>query len=58
MKKITEMIIKALLNKGVAYQSDSCDITIDVPAETIGMKGTDKVTIRIEAENIKITLQK
>ena len=59
--KIKEMILKAILKKGLLYSSDDVDIELEVPMSTIKPEyrnSDDQVKIRIKAENVTIKIEK
>ena len=61
MNKITKMIVSAIMKKGILCESDDIDMEIDVPASMLGLdskNSRDQITIRIKADNVKISIEK
>jgi len=61
MKKITEMIVSAILKRGVLCDTYNCDMEIEIPPSQLGLPQTtnqDKIKIRIKADSLTITVNK
>lgn len=54
--KLTDVIVSALLKKGILYEARNCDITVDVPIETDEKK--DNIKISFKAEHMSIRIDK
>lgn len=52
MFNIKEMILSAVIKKGILYEANKVDINIDVP------NGTQMIKINFKADNMKLTIQK
>jgi DUF917 family protein len=61
MGKITDMIVSAIMKKGVLYEARNCDVEFEIPSsELSGKEGTDgnKIKIRFKAENMTLRIEK
>ena len=55
-EKLIEMLISAVIKKGILHEARNVDVEIDLPAEMEGpLKG---VKIRFKAEHMTITVDK
>lgn len=52
MFNVKEMILSAVLKKGILYEANKVDINVDVPS------GGQTIKINFKADNMKITIQK
>ena len=50
MDKIKEMIISAIIKKGVLYEGRNCDINIDIP------NGDKAIKVNFKADNMSIKI--
>ena len=50
--KIKEMIISAIIKKGMLYEGRNCDINIDVP------NGNETIKINFKADNMSLRIEK
>lgn len=58
---LKDMLISALMKKGVLYEARNCDMEIDVPFPQVNANGEAEektVKIRFKAEHVKISLEK
>jgi hypothetical protein len=54
MLNIKEMILSAIIKKGILYEAHKCDINIDIPSEIGAIKinfKADNMSLRIEKSN-------
>lgn len=52
MFNIKEMILSAVIKKGILYEANKVDINVDVP------DGDKVIKINFKADNMKLTIQK
>jgi len=52
MFNIKEIILSAIIKKGILYEANKCDINIDVP------NGDQVIKINFKAENMKLRIEK
>ena len=50
--KITDMIVSALIKKGVLYEARNCDMDIEIPVNDT------TVVIRFKADNMSLKIEK
>lgn len=59
---ITDMIISALMKKGVLYEARNVDIEFKIPKDTVQLPGEIKtltnVTVNFKAEHMSIKIEK
>jgi cysteinyl-tRNA synthetase len=61
MGKITDMIVSALLKKGILYEARNCDVEFDVPTIQENAKGEpqeSKIKIHFKAEHMTLKIEK
>ena len=61
MSKITDMIISAIIKKGVLYEARNCEMDFEVPFNNTGANGEikeNKVKIKFKAENMTLKIEK
>jgi len=59
--KITDMVLSAILKRGILYEARNCDMEFEVPMAQEGDSGEGrekKVTIKLKAEHITIRVEK
>ena len=59
--KITDLIISAIMKKGVLYEARNCDMEFDIPNTQTSDDGETKertITIRFKAEHMKVSIEK
>ena len=59
--KITDLLVSILLKKSVLCETKNIDMEMDIPASMVNANAVDpnaKITIRIKAENVKVTVEK
>lgn len=59
--KITDMIISAIIKKGVLYEAKNCDVEFDVPNSQIGPHGEtieNKIKIKFKADHMSLRIEK
>jgi hypothetical protein len=52
MLNIKEMILSAIIKKGILYEARNCDINVDVPS------GNDVIKINFKADNMSLRIEK
>ena len=52
MLNIKDMILSAIIKKGILYEANKCDITVDVP------NGDQMIKINFKADNMKLRIEK
>ena len=52
MLNIKEMILNAIIKKGIVYEGRNCDINIDVP------NGNETIKINFKADNMSLRIEK
>lgn len=61
MLKITDMIISAILKKGILYEGRNCDVEFEIPtlqeAPGGGVK-ENKIKIKFKAEHMTLRIEK
>jgi len=61
---ITDIIVSALLKKGVFYEARLVDAEVTIPKDTVLVKGAEgtktltNITIRFKAEHMSIQIEK
>lgn len=50
--KIADMVISAILRRGIVYDSKNTDISVNVP------NGPEVIKVNIKAEHMKISIEK
>lgn len=50
--KITEVILSAIIKKGILYEAHNCDINVDVP------NGNETIKINFKADNMSLRIEK
>ncbi len=54
--KITDMIITAMVKRGVLYEAKNTDVDVEIP---VNIEGLDKVVkVNIKCENMTIRIEK
>ena len=59
--KFSKLILATILKSGILYESDNCDMDIEIPVSQLGMKSkgrNDKILVNIKADNIRISIDK
>jgi hypothetical protein len=59
--KITDMIISALLKKGILYEARNCNVDVDIPqaiTDTISDASTSKIKVNIKIEHMTLRIEK
>jgi len=59
--KITDVIISAIIKKGVLYEARNCEMEFDIPSTTTSDNGETQETmikIRFKAEHVKLSMDK
>jgi hypothetical protein len=59
--KITDVIISAIIKKGVLYEARNCEMEFDIPSTETGDNGETRETtikIRFKAEHMKLSMDK
>ncbi len=56
MNKIQNMLISALIKKGVLYEARDVDIDIDIPMSNT--EDTEWIRINVRAEHMKLSMDK
>ena len=54
--KISDMILSAVIKKGILYEARNVDVDIDIPTE--GKDGPQKITVNVKAEHMTIRIEK
>ena len=54
--KISEMIISAIIKKGILYEARNVDIDVDIPIAN--QEGTEFIRINFKAEHMTIRIDK
>jgi hypothetical protein len=52
MLNIKDMILSAIIKKGILYEARNCDINVDVPS------GNDTIKINFKAEHMSLRIEK
>ncbi len=53
--KLTDMVISAIIKKGILGEARNVDVTFDIPSETEGLKG---MRINVKAEHVSVRIEK
>lgn len=54
--KITDMIITAMVKRGVLYEAKNTDVDVEIP---VSIEGLDKIVkVNIKCENMTIRIEK
>ena len=58
--KITDMLISAILKKGILYEARNCDLEFEVPMnqEGVSEEDTKKMKISFKAEHMTLKIEK
>ena len=56
--KITEMILSAVIKKGILYEAKNCDMEIEVPLTQLGIEDSNNIKIKFKAEHIVLKIEK
>jgi hypothetical protein len=59
--KITDLIISAIMKKGVLYEARNCDMEFDIPMSQQSEDGETKestIKIKFKAEHMKLSFEK
>jgi len=56
--KISEMIISAVLKKGILYEARDCDLEFEVPFAETPEEGPKAVLIRCKIDHMTIKIEK
>jgi hypothetical protein len=59
--KISEMIISAIIKKGILYEARNCDMDFDIPimlTDANGVTKENKVKVNFKAEHMKLSIEK
>lgn len=59
--KITDVIISAIIKKGVLYEARNCEMEFDIPTTETSDNGETRETmikIRFKAEHVKLSMDK
>lgn len=54
--KISDMIISAIIKKGILYEARNVDIDIDIPMAN--QEGTEFIRVNLKAEHMSIRIDK
>lgn len=61
MLKLSDMLISAIIKKGILYEGRNCEMEFDVPTTNFGVNEEIKenvVRIRLKAEHMTIRIEK
>lgn len=61
MLKIPDMIISAILKKGILYETRNCELEFEIPTTQVGADGENqehKMKIQIKAEHMSLKIEK
>jgi len=50
--KLSDILISAIVKKGILYEARNCDIDFDIPS------ATDKIKVHFKAEHMSIRIEK
>ena len=58
--KITDMIISAIIKKGILYEARNCDVEFDIPQKQDGdsKEAKEKIKVHFKAEHMTLRLEK
>ena len=58
--KITNMIISAVIKKGILYEARNCDVEFDIPQEQEGdsKEPKEKIKVHFKAEHMTLRIEK
>lgn len=59
--KIGDMVVSGILKKGILYESDNCDIGVEIPTIQKDGDGKDKevkVVVHIKADHMTLRIEK
>jgi len=59
--KITDMLVSALLKKGILYEARNCDVDFEIPSTQVNANGEEresKVKIKFKAEHMTLRIEK
>ena len=54
--KISDMIISAIIKKGILYEARNVDIDVDIPKAN--QEGTEFIRVNFKAEHMSIRIEK
>jgi len=52
MLNIKEMILSAIVKKGILYEAHKCDINVDIP------NGNNTIKVNFKADNMSLKIEK
>ena len=55
--KITDMILSAIIKKGILYEARNCDLDFEIPMDT-GKGTTEVIKINFKAEHMTLSIDK
>lgn len=50
--KITEMILSAIIKKGILYEARNCDLNVDIP------NGNETIKVNFKAEHMSLRIER
>ena len=59
--KIAEMVISAILKKGILYEANNCDVGVDIPAMQKDSEGNTrevKIHVNFKADHMTLRIEK
>ena len=59
--KIAEMVISAILKKGILYEANNCDVGVDIPAIQKDSEGNTrevKIHVNFKADHMTLRIEK
>lgn len=56
--KITEMILSAIIKKGILYEAKNCDMEIELPLAQLDIENPNNIKIKFKAENVILRIEK
>ena len=59
--KITDMIVSAILKRGILYEARNCDLEFEVPIKQTDEEGKsdkNKVVVKFKAEHMTLRIEK
>ena len=59
--KITDMIISAIIKRGILYEARNCDMEFNIPTTHLGITDEtrqNKISIKFKAEHMSLRIEK
>lgn len=59
--KITDMLISAIIKRGILYEARNCDVEFDIPTTHLGINEEtkeNKIKIKFKAEHMTLKIEK